>query len=53
LISASNAATNVPTNTNLSWSANSNATNYLVEIASDAIFANIVESATIIIHLHL
>ncbi len=47
LISPTDAATNVPTNASLSWSANSNAINYIIEIASDATFTNIVESSTI------
>ncbi|MBC8754492.1 T9SS type A sorting domain-containing protein [Kordia sp. YSTF-M3] len=47
LTSPSNGATNVAVNANLSWSANSNAANYVIEIASDMAFTNIVESATI------
>ena len=47
LISPSNAATNVPINTNLSWSANSFVNDYQVEIATDMGFTTIVESATV------
>lgn len=47
LISPSDGATNVPTNTNLSWSANSFVGGYLVEIATDIAFANIIESTTV------
>lgn len=47
LISPSDAGTNVPTNTSLTWSAEALADNYQVQIATDAGFTNIVESATV------
>lgn len=47
LSSPSDAATNVPINNNFGWSANTNATNYVIEIATDAAFTNIIEAATI------
>jgi hypothetical protein len=47
LISPSDAATNVPTNTSLTWSAEALADNYQVQIATDVAFTNIVESSTV------
>jgi hypothetical protein len=47
LVSPSNNASNVSTSSNFSWSANALADGYLIEIATDAGFSNIVESATV------
>lgn len=47
LISPSNSSTNIPTNTGLNWSVNTIADGYQIEIATDAGFTNIVESATV------
>lgn len=47
LISPSNGGSNVPTATTLTWSANSFVDNYLVEVATDAGFSNIIASSTV------
>lgn len=47
LSSPSNGAINIPVSTNLSWDNDSNAQAFDIEIASDAGFTNIVESATV------
>jgi hypothetical protein len=47
LVSPSDNDTNIPTNTSLSWSTNALADAYEVQIATDAGFTSIVESATV------
>jgi len=47
LTTPANEATNVSITPTLTWNANANALNYLVEIATDNAFVNIVESASV------
>ena len=47
LTSPANGATNVATNVNLTWNTDLNTESYLVEIATDNSFSNIVDSATV------
>ncbi|AXG69385.1 metallo-peptidase family M12B Reprolysin-like protein [Kordia sp. SMS9] len=47
LVSPSDNSTNLPTNSNFSWSVNTLSDGYLIEIATDAGFTNIIESTTV------
>ncbi len=47
LATPTDGATGVPASTTLTWNADANAGDYLVEVASDSGFATIVESATV------
>ena len=47
LATPANGATNVPAAGSLTWNSVANAQNYLVEVATDAAFTNIVNSATV------
>ncbi|WP_420571645.1 reprolysin-like metallopeptidase [Kordia sp.] len=47
LVSPSDGSTNTPTNSNFSWSASASVSDYVVEIATDAAFTNIVETNTV------
>ena len=47
LVSPTDGAIDVPADGNLTWNADANAQDYLVEVASDAGFATIIESATV------
>ncbi len=47
LMSPSNGGSNVPISTALTWTANSFVDNYLVEVATDAGFSNIIASSTV------
>ena len=47
LLTPANGANNIPTDTSLTWNAASQASSYLVEVATDAGFSNIVYSATV------
>ncbi|WP_046756505.1 reprolysin-like metallopeptidase [Kordia jejudonensis] len=47
LISPSNSGSNIPVSTSLTWTANSFVNDYLVEVATDVSFSNIIASGTV------
>ena len=47
LLTPANGANNIPTNTSLTWDAASQASSYLVEVATDPAFGNVIYSETV------